>query len=117
MGGEVLQVIGEALALVGGFARADAERQRHVADVAGDARGGEREHVGGGVLAPERGVECAQARVVCKQDGEAGGLGLRFRGERRGGGRPGEDASLWLGGAPGPCVDDDLDHRPAASRS
>ncbi len=81
MGGEVLQVRRQGLALFGGFAGANTERQGDIAQViAGAGAGsGERQHVGRRVLAAEGAVKGLQPRVGGQQDGDVGvGASLGF---------------------------------------
>src|SRR6516225_2902863 len=83
MGGQVLKMMRQRLALFGGFARTDSARQGNVAELAGRAgRSWKGEHIGGGVLAPEPSVQRLLARIVGEQDRklDAGGSAHGFQG-------------------------------------
>ena len=110
-------MVAERLALFAGFARANAERQGDVTQMAlRIRRRREGEHVGGLVLLAEAGVQVADRGVVGQEDGDA--LPDRTFGEHRGvGGRLGQSFGFRDGGRPGRVLDLDVDHRPPRWRA
>ena len=118
---QVLKVVSQGFALFGRFARADAERQGDIAQMAlGVLRRGERQDVGRIVLLAEARVQLAHAFVVGQQDGHPTAVKV-YLGEGRSRGIL--HKQLRIGGRrePGLVFDFDVDHivrpRLAASAS
>src|SRR5262249_35709147 len=108
MGGEMAKVIGEPLALLGGFAGADAVGEGDVAQRSARARSREREHVGGRVLLAMARVERRHLRIPGEQDRQvraAAAFGL----QRRRRSCAGQRGGLRLALAPGGFLDPHLD--------
>ena len=103
---EVLQMVGERLALLARLPGADAEGEGDVAELAGgDLRRREGEDVGRRILAAEAGVEGAHARVVGQQDHDP----IRIAREGRLGRARRQGLGLGQRLGPGPVVDLDVE--------